>query len=165
MRLAGINPTSLFDGVGVNFVVFFQGCKHHCPHCHNPSTWDFNGGVEMSFETLRAEIEKYMPLITGITFSGGDPVYQPRAMRTLAEYARARDLTVTLYTGFTFEQLRRMSVPVELFDYIIDGRFEIDKSRADIPFRGSSNQNIRQRTPEGWRLFDGSARRQEYVAT
>ena len=150
MRLAGINPTSLFDGVGVNFVVFFQGCEHRCPHCHNPSTWALDGGIEMPFETLRAEIEKYLPLITGITLSGGDPVYQLDAALELARRAKSVGLTVTLYTGFTFEELESMSVPVELFDYIIDGRFVKEQASGNIPFRGSRNQRIWHQTPQGW---------------
>lgn len=150
MRLAGINPTSLFDGVGVNFVVFFQGCEHRCPHCHNPSTWALDGGIDMPFEKLRAEIEKYLPLITGITLSGGDPVYQLDSALEIACWAKSVGLTVTLYTGFEFRQLTNM--PLTDFDYIIDGRFVKEQASGNIPFRGSRNQRIWYHTPQGWEV-------------
>ena len=159
MRLAGLNPTSLFDGVGVNYVVFFQGCRHRCPHCHNPSTWDFNGGIEMCHEHLQSRIKKFLPIITGITLSGGDPIYQLDDALMLAEWAKTLGLNVTLYTGFSFKELLEQNVPLVAFDYIFDGLFVKAQASVDIPFRGSVNQQMWRRENNSWFCVDGSARR------
>ena len=166
MRLAGLNPTSLFDGVGINFVVFFQGCKHHCPRCQNPSTWDFNGGVEMYHEELQSRISKYLPFITGITLSGGDPVYQLEDALMLAWWAKSKGLTVTLYTGFTLDALQNIvGDNVDMpFDYIIDGRFDNQQRMRDCAFRGSVNQTVWKKSADGLYenvsdFLDRSARR------
>lgn len=44
LRISGIEPESIVDGPGIRMTIFVQGCPHHCPHCHNPQTHDFNGG-------------------------------------------------------------------------------------------------------------------------
>ena len=148
MRVSGRNPTSLFDGVGINYVLFVQGCKHHCRGCHNPSTWDFNGGFEMCVEAIQNHIRKYIPLITGLTISGGDPVYQLDEVILLAEWAKQNSLIVTLYTGFDIEQVKSLLKEYEEspFDYIIDGCYKENCRTTDCAFRGSSNQKI-------WRLL------------
>ena len=71
MRVAGRRATSLFDGLGINYVLFCQGCKHNCLGCQNPETWAMDGGVEMTVEEIESDIEKYMPLLTLPTPKGG----------------------------------------------------------------------------------------------
>ena len=75
MRIAGVTPCSLVNGDGVRYVVFLQGCAHHCPGCQNPDTWDFDGGQETRVEWL-ADIIRQQKYVDGITISGGDPFYQ-----------------------------------------------------------------------------------------
>lgn len=149
MRLAGFRPTSLFDGRGINFVVFFQGCQHHCEGCQNPTTWNLNGGCEISEEEVEDEILKYKSLITGITLSGGDPLYQKDSALKLATWAKAQNLQTTLYTGFNFETLFPECCDWD-FDYIIDGKFDLRHRSRDFPFRGSSNQRIWKKIPDGY---------------
>jgi anaerobic ribonucleoside-triphosphate reductase activating protein len=169
MRIAGIRKTSLFDGYGVNYVIFVQGCPHECQGCQNPSTHDGSGGYELSLGELQTDIVN-SKLITGVTFSGGEPVEQFREVYKLAKWAKKRGLQTTMYTGYKLsifddriEFLQGMyseysSFPVyigarhrmsrrnfDCFDYIIDGRFEIAQKSLDTPFRGSSNQRILQR--------------------
>lgn len=141
MRIAGFRPTSLFDGVGINAVIFTQGCRHHCEGCHNPSTWDMNGGTEVSVKKLEEMIEPYLGFITGVTFSGGDPVEQFDEVSKLARWAKEHGLTTTLYTGYVLDEL----IPqydLSAIDYIIDGEFIDDYYDSDVPFRGSWNQAI-----------------------
>lgn len=142
MRIAGIRRTSLFDGRGINYVIFVQGCAHHCPKCHNMSTWDFNGGHEVSNEELKADISKYIGFINGVTFSGGDPVYQMGAVSDLAKWAKSMGLVTTMYTGFTIDELEQDEVPLENIDIVIDGMYEHENHTTELPFRGSSNQRI-----------------------
>lgn len=158
MRIAGIRFTSLFDGEGINAVVFFQGCSLHCKGCHNPGTWDFNGGTETTIDEVTAQIEPYLGFIDGITLSGGNPVDSWTDALELARWAKSKGLKVTLYSGYEFVKLAEMNnaMPDEykLLDYVdtvIDGAFEIDK-KADLPFRGSSNQKIYHitHTEKGW---------------
>ena len=70
LRLAGIVNDSITDGPGIRLTVFVQGCPHHCPGCHNPQTWAFDGGEETSPDEIMAQIKKN-PLLSGVTFSGG----------------------------------------------------------------------------------------------
>lgn len=152
-RIAGTHSTSLVDGFGVNFTIFLQGCKHHCEGCHNPSTWDFDGGAEVSIDELKGKILSYVPPVTGVTFSGGDPVEQPREVEELARWCKENDLQTTLYTGYTFSQLERDNlIDVNLFDYIVDGQFYKPLKTCLVPFRGSSNQKMRKNTGNGFIL-------------
>ena len=142
MRVAGIRRTSLFDGDGINYVIFVQGCAHHCPHCHNTGTWDFNGGHELSLEELKNDISKYIGFIHGVTFSGGDPVYQMEEVSELAAWVKQAGLTTTLYTGFTMSELEQDRVDLSNIDIVIDGLYQHENHTTELPFRGSSNQRI-----------------------
>ena len=153
MRISGIRPTSLFDGVGINYVIFTQGCGHHCPHCHNESTWDFNGGYELSTDEIIDGISKYLGFIDGVTFSGGDPVYQLEDVIKIAKWAKKNGLKTTLYTGFDLKSLLSTSlISLECIDYIMDGKYEHSKHTTELPFRGSSNQKMYVQTKP--RLFE-----------
>ena len=154
MRIAGIRLTSLFDGEGINAVVFFQGCSLHCPGCHNPGTWDFNGGTEATLDEVVSQIKPYLGFVEGITLSGGNPVESWEDASALARWAKKHGLSVTLYSGFPMNELERRNSNeanslLDYVDTVIDGAFEINK-KADLPFRGSSNQSIYHKTDKGW---------------
>ena len=104
LRLSGIVEESVVDGPGVRFVVFTQGCEHHCPGCHNPHTHALDGGFLMPTDAILSRFDED-PLLSGITFSGGEPFLQPEALAVLAEAVHARGKEVMIYSGFTFEQL------------------------------------------------------------
>lgn len=140
MKIAGVRQTSLYDGIGINYVIFFQGCRHHCEGCHNPQTWDETGGATSSVNELKRMIEPYLGFITGITFSGGDPVLQYDEVLELAWWAKSHKLTTTLYTGYTLNELRQKCLDLTPIDYIVDGEYEKEKRSVDCPFRGSTNQ-------------------------
>ena len=103
-RIAGTVRHSSVDGPGVRYVVFFQGCPHHCPGCQNPETWDPEGGEETTAEELAEEM-RATRYLDGITLSGGDPLLQPSALMVLADAAHEKGLSVWCYTGWTFEAL------------------------------------------------------------
>ena len=122
MRIAGIVKESVVDGPGLRAVVFFQGCPHQCPGCHNPETWDPNGGYEATAEEIWAALGyDENPLLSGITLTGGEPLLQPAAALALARMARARGSNVLLYTGYTWE---------EILSLLRNGKGIIDPSRA-----------------------------------
>lgn len=148
LRLAGIASDSIVDGPGLRYTIFCQGCDHRCEGCHNPETWDFDAGYDLDIETILKEIDEN-PLLDGVTFSGGDPVFQAEPFSILAAKVKARNLNVVLYTGFTYEQLVEMSQNDENVsnllkntDLLVDGRFELSLRDLTLPFRGSSNQRI-----------------------
>ena len=87
IRIAGVEPESIVDGPGIRFALFVQGCPHHCEGCHNPQTWDHNGGELVSIDDVFAMI-KDDPLLDGVTFSGGEPFCQCKALAALADRIR-----------------------------------------------------------------------------
>lgn len=148
IRVAGINPESVVDGPGFRFVIFAQGCPHHCQGCHNPDTWDPAGGEPVAL----AEVFKQIcanPLLKGITLSGGEPFLQAFPLAKLARQVRDRGMDVITYTGFSWEQLiskmesdKVMGELLVASDFLVDGPF-VEKLRdLTLPFRGSSNQRV-----------------------
>ncbi len=104
IRLAGVIRESIVDGPGIRFVVFVQGCPHHCEGCHNPESHDFSGGYDCDPEKILAEIKKN-PLLDGVTFSGGEPLCQAAALLPLAKEIKKLGLNLFIYTGSIFEDL------------------------------------------------------------
>jgi len=149
IRLAAdLQSDSIVDGPGLRAVLWTQGCGHHCEGCQNPQTWDFEGGGLIPLDVVKEAIDE-LEYQTGITFSGGDPMYQPEACNELAEYARSKGLNVWVYTGFTYEEILKMAEkkPVyreflEKIDVLVDGRFILKKRNLSLLFRGSSNQRL-----------------------
>jgi anaerobic ribonucleoside-triphosphate reductase activating protein len=145
IRLASsIQKVSVVDGVGIRSVIWTQGCSHNCPFCHNPSTHDFNKGKLFDIEDIKKEISNLKGQ-TGITFSGGDPLYQIDAVIELSKYIHSLNMDIWCYTGFTYEEVLKMKRGKELLsniDVLVDGLFMIEKRSLDLPFRGSSNQRI-----------------------
>lgn len=146
LRVSGIIPESIVDGPGIRYVIFVQGCPHHCPGCHNPQTHPFEGGTLRSVEDIAAEI-KENPLISGVTFSGGEPMCQAGPLAELAKILRGMGKNILVYTGYTFEQLWQEQDPdrMELLKqckYLIDGPFILAEKSMMVKFRGSKNQRI-----------------------
>ena len=140
MRIAGILPVSFCNGDGARFVVFTQGCKHHCPGCQNPETWDESGGREVSVSHIAAEYTKH-PLVDGITLSGGDPFYQQDECMKLLDLLG--DVNVWIYTGFAYEEVKDTPL-AQRANVIVDGPY-IEHLRTEGKMYGSSNQRIIRR--------------------
>lgn len=147
LRIAGTVQDSIVDGPGLRFVVFTQGCPHHCPGCHNPETHDPNAGKAVPVSAL---IEALLsnPLTDGLTLSGGDPFLQAEACLPLAQAAKANGLTVWAYTGYIYETLTKEDAPksygalLSLVDVLVDGPFHMAERSLSLPFRGSINQRL-----------------------
>ena len=137
MRIAGVNTCSLVNGDGVRYVIFVQGCKHHCPGCQNQWSWDMDGGTDIPVEMIAEDVRKHR-MIDGITLSGGDPFYQQdecvELLKLLPEY------NVWIYTGFAYEEIADTEL-AKMSDVIVDGPF-IEELRCDGKMYGSSNQRI-----------------------
>lgn len=146
IRVSGVIPESIVDGPGIRYSLFVQGCPHHCPGCHNPQTHPFEGGILRSVEEIVEEV-KENPLISGVTFSGGEPMCQAKALAELAKKLKAIGKNIICYTGYTYEQLLSENDPdrMELLKqcrYLIDGPFLLEEKSLMVKFRGSRNQRI-----------------------
>lgn len=141
-RVLDIVRGTTVDGPGFRTAIYFAGCSHRCPGCHNPQSWDFDGGKEMSLSELMDIIREED---FDVTFSGGDPLYQPEKIAALAKEIKESGHSVWIYTGFTFEEIKaspRMSLPLPYIEAIVDGPYIEALRDPDLPFRGSSNQRI-----------------------
>ncbi len=144
LKIAGIVEESVVDGPGLRFVVFAQGCKRHCPGCHNPHTHDYSAGQSIDTQTL-IEMMQGNPLLDGLSLSGGEPFDQPEAFAELADMAHRCGYSVMAWSGYTFEELvasktqRRL---LEAVDVLVDGPFVIAQRSLSLLWRGSSNQRV-----------------------
>ena len=145
VNLAGIVTDSIVDGPGLRTTLFAQGCPHHCEGCHNPETWDFSGGTEVSTEAA-VEIVKSSPLCRGVTFSGGEPFAQAEGFAEIAKALKEKGYEVASYSGYTFEELLDgtdgQKELLHCLDVLIDGPFLMREKSLEIAFRGSRNQRI-----------------------
>ncbi len=146
LRIAGFVDDSVVDGDGCRFTVFVQGCPHHCPHCQNPETHDFDGGFEIDTSEILKKINEN-PLLSGITLSGGEPFCQPEPLTELAKKAHEAGLSVWVYSGSTLEQLeskndRKINALLSESDVLVDGPYIHDERDLTLRFRGSRNQRV-----------------------
>ena len=140
MRVAGTLPCSFVNGDGSRYVVFTQGCVHHCHGCQNPETWDFKGGTEMTATEIATDFRKRR-LLDGITLSGGDPFCQQEACLELLDMLPG--VNVWIYTGYEYEEIADTEL-AKRADVLVVGRF-MEDLRCEGQMYGSSNQRIIRR--------------------
>lgn len=143
LRISGIETESIVDGKGIRYVIFTQGCPHHCPGCHNPQTHSFDGGKLVDINELVDDIGRNKNYIDGITLSGGEPFCQIDQCSMIAEKSREMGLTVWCYTGYLFEDLYGWANKLlKEIDVLVDGLFVQEERSLDLQFRGSKNQRL-----------------------
>lgn len=146
MRYHNITKDDMLNGDGLRVVLWVSGCTHACPGCHNPITWDIEGGIEFSEE---AEMELFgalsKPYISGITFSGGDPLHPKnrKEIKRLIKKVKEKfpQKTIWLYTGFLWEEIKDEEY-IKDVDVLVDGRFIEDLKDEKLYWKGSSNQRV-----------------------
>ncbi len=132
------------DGPGFRTSIYCAGCPNHCPGCHNPQSWDIANGTK----TTIAEIMKIIEAapFSDVTFSGGDPMFQPEGFASLARLIKERtEKNIWCYTGFLFENIlknKKQRALLELVDVLVDGPFLKELKDESLLFRGSSNQRL-----------------------
>ena len=148
IRMSGVENDSIVDGPGIRMTLFVQGCPHKCKGCHNPQTHDFDGGTVMDTDELTERILAN-PILDGVTFSGGEPFEQPRALFEIGKRIKEHGLNIMVYSGYTFDELLEKSKDDEyvgrllkITDILVDGRYVDEKRSLMLLFRGSSNQRI-----------------------
>jgi anaerobic ribonucleoside-triphosphate reductase activating protein len=148
IRLSGdLEHDSIVNGPGLRAVLWTQGCRQHCPGCQNPETWteDPTVGATVSIEKVKEELRKLKGQ-SGITFCGGEPMLQCKALLEIARFCHQElGWNVWSFTGLVYEQIPRDSVAwkfVEELDALIDGPFIQSQRDLTLKFRGSKNQRI-----------------------
>jgi anaerobic ribonucleoside-triphosphate reductase activating protein len=154
MKYAGLieNDFSAAPGVSVSF--YLQGCPHHCPGCHNPETWDFDGGIEFENNTLDKIINALNAngIKRSLSVLGGEPLCPENefltymVIRTVKE--KLPETKIYLWTGYTYEELKekrntsKVNSILEMIDCLIDGPYIELERDITLPMRGSTNQRI-----------------------
>lgn len=135
---------TVVDGPGFRTTVYAAGCRHQCPGCHNPQSWEMANGHAVAVDIIAKQL--LADPFSNITFSGGDPLEQVEAFTALASEIKARSRkTIWCYTGYCFEEVCRSSRLSQILPYIdvlVDGRYNQNKRDAGLLFRGSSNQRL-----------------------
>ncbi len=146
MNYHNITKDDMLNGDGLRVVLWTAGCTHCCSGCQNPQTWDVSGGIEFD---EAAENELFEALaqdhISGITFSGGDPLHPFNRETILRLAKKVKDnfpqKTVWLYTGFLWEEVKK-AIDLTNIDVLVDGEFIKELNDNNLKWIGSSNQRI-----------------------
>lgn len=134
------------NGDGLRVVLWVAGCSHCCKDCHNPMTWDPDGGLEFD-ESARLEVFEQLekPYISGITFSGGDPLHAVNRLdvRNLMMEIRERfpQKTIWLYTGDEWQNILHYPM-MKCVDVLVDGEFVVEEFDQKLHWKGSKNQRV-----------------------
>ncbi len=146
MRYHNITKDDMLNGDGLRVVLWVAGCSHCCKECQNPVTWDPDGGLlfdEDAKKELFAELGK--PYISGITFSGGDPLHSANRMDVRDLMAQIKEefpeKTIWLYTGDVWERILHYPM-MQYVDVLVDGEFEAGQKNVKLLWKGSGNQRV-----------------------
>lgn len=143
LYVINISEGTSVDGPGLRTSIYFAGCSHQCPGCHNPQTWDIKAGKPTPMDELLKTIE-YNDF--NVTFTGGDPLYQLDEVTELARRIKSElHKNIWCYTGYLWENLIEdpsFRPLLETIDVLVDSPFILALRDTELRFRGSSNQRI-----------------------
>jgi len=152
LRYAGIIKNDIVDSdCGICVAVYFQGCPHHCKGCHNPETWNENGGIEIDFEEFYKNIKKSINengIERNLSILGGEPLAEYNIKYTNELIKRIKkdypNIKIYIWTGYTLNEiLKKEKIFFEKYvDAIIDGKYIESLRDTRLKLRGSTNQNI-----------------------
>lgn len=132
------------DGPGFRTAVYAAGCPNNCPGCHNPASWNIKNGHLMSTDEILGKV--LADNFADVTFSGGDPMFQPEGFTELAHAIKLKsNKNIWCYTGYLFENILNNPLQYKLLQYIdvlVDGKFKEELRDETLYFRGSSNQRL-----------------------
>ena len=146
MRYHNITKDDMLNGDGLRVVLWVAGCSHCCKECHNPITWDPDGGLlfdDVAKQEIFEQLEQ--DYISGITFSGGDPLHSANRLDIRNFMAEIREKypnkSIWLYTGYEWKDIWHYPM-MRYVDVVVDGEFKVDLKDANLLWKGSSNQKV-----------------------
>ena len=143
IRVLDIKYGTSVDGIGLRTSIYCAGCQNHCPGCHNPQSWDENGGEPINVDEL---FKRIVDADMNVTFTGVDPMLHPEGFIELAQMIKNNtNKNIWCYTGYKFEDLIQHPTRrklVELCDVIVDGPYIESERDLSLHFRGSRNQRV-----------------------
>ena len=152
MRYSGLIRNDLAAAPGVSVSFFTQGCPHRCKGCHNPETWDFEGGKEFTYDVLNTIMSSLFAngIKRNLCIMGGEPLCAENEFLTLLVIKTVKekypDVPVYIWTGYYYEDLLKRNDHVkqilELADYLVDGPYIEEKRDVTLQMRGSTNQSV-----------------------
>lgn len=147
LQVAGFLDNSLVNGSGLRSVVFVAGCNHKCRGCHNIDMQNYSYGELVEIDKVFNKIKDNIPLIKGVTFSGGEPFDSAEGLALLADKIKDEGLNIWSYSGYRFEEIIDSGDKDKLkllksIDVLVDGKFDIECKIGARKFTGSSNQRI-----------------------
>lgn len=146
MRIINWYHDDFVNGEGIREVIFVAGCEHRCKGCFNPESWDFLGGTQWTEEDKLQLFERLeRDYISGVTFSGGDPLYSYKDLLSLCKEIKMLypDKDIWVYTGFSEEYVNsHFEELLEYIDVIITEPFIESLKDPNLEWVGSSNQKI-----------------------
>ena len=153
MRYAGLDKNDFTAAPGVSVSFYTQGCPHRCQGCHNPETWEFDGGKEFTPQVLNEIITALTAngIKRNLCILGGEPLCEENEFLTLLVISEVKhklpDVKVYIWTGFLYENLLKFQTPhikkiLEMTDVLIDGPYIESLRNITLSMRGSSNQRI-----------------------
>jgi len=146
MRYHNITKDDMLNGDGLRVVLWVAGCSHCCKDCQNPITWDPDGGLLFD-EAAKQEIFEQLDqsYISGITFSGGDPLHSANRLDVRNFMAEIRekypDKTIWLYTGYEWKDIWHYPM-MKYVDVVVDGEYVAACRDVKLLWKGSSNQKV-----------------------
>ena len=144
LSIIDIIEDTTVDGPGFRTAIYAAGCPNACPGCHNPESWDIKKGKQISTEEILTKV--LADDFANVTFSGGDPMFQPEGFTKLAQAIKEKSRkNIWCYTGYTLEECLAYPARRECLrwiDTLVDGRYVEALRDLSLDFRGSSNQRI-----------------------
>lgn len=146
MRYHNITKEDMLNGDGLRVVLWVAGCAHCCKECQNPITWDPNGGILFD-ESAKQEIFEQLDqdYISGITFSGGDPMHPANRLEVRNLMAEIKEKypnkTIWMYTGDCWENILHYPL-FKYVDVLVDGEFIVEQKDVKLLWKGSKNQRV-----------------------
>lgn len=155
LNIIKIVPDTIVDGPHYRTSIYFSGCNHKCPGCHNQKSWKYGVGKDYTVQEVIDEIKRYEHKY--ITFSGGDVFsYQAEGAVELVKELKRQipDINIWVYTGYELTDLldngdSYQKELLDLVDSIVDGPFIKSLKSDKVLYRGSSNQIIWEKNNNG----------------
>jgi anaerobic ribonucleoside-triphosphate reductase activating protein len=147
LQIAGFLDNSLVNGSGIRAAVFVSGCKHNCDGCHNKEMQRYDYGDVVEIDEVYERIMKNVPLIKGVTFSGGEPFDSAKGLSILADKILDAGLNLWCYSGYTYEEILNSDDEYKInllnkIDILVDGKYKKELNESALRYTGSSNQRI-----------------------